>query len=88
MSEPNSGGGGGVLSGNGRFNGLAGGPASADGDTTLMPPPPPRLKKTLQASLNPLLLGATVVSASGPPQRLNVRCCAWSRASDKEGKEE
>lgn len=77
MSEP-AGGGNGVPSGrDGRLDGLAGGAASADGDTTLMPPPPPRLvKKPLQASLNPLLVGATVVSASGgPTQRLNVRCC-------------
>ena len=77
MFEPN-GGGGGVPSGDGRLDGLAGGPASANGDTTLMPPPPPRLKKPLQASLNPLLVGATVVSASRPPQRLNVRCCVWT----------
>ena len=76
MSEPNGGGGGGGEVPSGRPDGLARGAASSSSadDATLMPPPPPRLKNPPQASLNPLLVGATVVSASGPPQRLNVRC--------------
>ena len=85
MSEPN---GGGVPSGDGRLDGLAGGAASADDDTARMPPPPPRLKKPLEASLNPLLVGATVVSASGPPpQRLNVRCCCVFESVVEQGEE-
>ena len=66
--------------------GLAGGAEKADADTSLMPPPPPRTKMPpsssllsskplpLQNTLNPLMVGATVVSASGPSQKLhNVR---------------
>ena len=73
MSQASGSGGGGARDGPSPLDGLAGGAASADAATALMPPPPPR---RLQASLNPLLVGATVVSAStAPPQRLsNVRC--------------
>ena len=73
MSEPY---GGGAPSGDeSRLDGLVGGPAALSADSLLMPPPPPRMRKPLQASLNPLLMGATVISASGPSsRRLNVRC--------------
>lgn len=79
MSQRNGGGNGGSGTSDGPpspLDGLAGGAASADADTASMPPPPPRRKQPLQSSLNPLLVGATVVSASVPPLQSvnNVRC--------------
>ena len=51
-----------------RLEGLAGGSSASANDkaTALMPPPPPRAPRALPggASLNPLLIGATVVSTS------------------------